>query len=114
MTRTVVHDAEPEPGLPFVFNHCCDHCRLEIFSLPGTGLLEHPAVIAFYDQCGVDLFRLPPWEIAWMYDGRYVDLIAEDPLEYAITIEADGHRLRVTLDENASVTASERTDVGGG
>ncbi len=99
MSRTVVHEAEPEPGLPFVFRHRCAHCRLEIYSLPGTGLLDDPAVIAFYHQAGIDLFARPHWELDWLFDGRSIELLDDDPLTYQIDIQVDNHTLTSTLDE---------------
>ena len=99
MDCSVVPDAEPEPGLPFVFEHQCRHCLMEVYTVPATGLLEHPAVIAFYHDRGIDLYTIPHWALDWMFDGRAIDVIDESPLEYTVTIEVHGSRLRATLDE---------------
>ncbi|WP_254862299.1 ArsR/SmtB family transcription factor [Halovivax gelatinilyticus] len=103
MDRTIVHDAEPPPGLPFVFEHRCGHCRLESFTLPGTGLLEHPAMVAFYHDRDEDLFYIPQWEIPWLYDGRVVDVVSEDPFTYAIEVHVEDDQFRATLDEEGCV-----------
>ena len=102
MDGEIVPDAEPEPGLPFVFNHRCDHCRLEVFSLPGTALLEDPAVISFYDQHDVDLFTVPHWELAWLFDGDHVEVVSDDPFEYRVDVGLGDQQLRATLDETGS------------
>lgn len=97
--RSVVPDAEPEPGLPFVFFHRCSHCRMERYTVPATGLLEHPRVVSFYHDRGVDLFAVPHWELDWMFGGDRIDVLGESPLEYTVEIEVDGDGLRVTLDD---------------
>ena len=109
MDRKLVPDAEPEPGLPFVFNHRCEHCRLEIFTLPGTGLLEHPAIVSFYDRHDVDLFAIPHWELEWLFDGDCIAVVSETPLEYTIDVAVNDERLRATLGENARVIETEVT-----
>lgn len=110
MDRSVVPDAEPEPGLPFVFFHRCSHCRMEVYTVPATGLLEHPAVIAFYHDRGSDLFAIPHWELDWMFDGRAIDVTAESTLEYTVTIEVEDERLRATLDEKGHTRTIEAVD----
>ena len=107
MTGNVVPDAEPEPGLPFVFEHHCEHCRLEIYSVPGTSLLEHPAVVSFYDRHDVDLFAVPHWELEWMFHGDCLEIVSETPLEYTIDVTVGEARLRATLNERGLVTETE-------
>lgn len=106
-TRAIVHDAEPPPGLPFVFRHRCSHCRVEIYSLPGTGLLESPAVISFYDRHGRDLFAIPHWELDWLFDGRRITVLEEESLTYHIDITVADDRLRVTLESGGTLKDSE-------
>lgn len=108
MTTDIVPDAEPEPGLPFVFDHCCGHCQLEIFSPPGTTLLETPEVITFYSQHDIDLFAVPHWELPWMFDGECVEIVSETPFEYTVDVELHDQQLRTTLDENGEVVTTSR------
>lgn len=110
MACAVVTDAEPEPGLPFVFVHTCDHCLMKLFTVPATSLLEHPSVLAFYHDTGLDLFDIPHWELAWMFDGRTIDVLSTSPLAYTVTIEIDTDQLLVTLDETGKAQATERSD----
>ena len=107
MTSEAVLDAEPEPGLPVVFDHRCGHCRLEIFTPPGTGLLEQPAVVSFYHRHDRDLLDIPHWRLEWLFDGRCIDVVADDPIEYVIDIVLDHHRLRATLEETGSCIGTE-------
>lgn len=103
MNSAIIPDAEPEPGLPFVFFHRCAYCLLEMYTVPATCLLEHPAVISFYHEQGLDLFDIPHWELDWMFHGDRIEVIHESPLEYTVTIEVECGRLRATLDEEGSV-----------
>ncbi len=110
MVCSVVPDAEPEPGLPFVFMHRCRHCGMELYTVPATGLLEHPKVVSFYHENGLELFDIPHWQLDWMFSGDCIDVIADSPLEYFITIEITTDRLIATLDEEGNVNHVERID----
>lgn len=105
MNRSVIPDAEPEPGLPFVFFHECEYCRFEIFTVPATGLLEHPAVIEFYHSRDIDLYDIPHWKLDWMFHGDPIEVVTDSPLEYTVTIEIETDRLRASLDESGDVQA---------
>ena len=107
-TTGIVHDAEPPPGLPFVFQHRCSHCRLEIYSIPGAGLLEHPAVISFYDRPDRNLFGIPHWELTWLFDGRRITILEKDTLTFSIDSSA-GENL--TLDSLGTPTDSEILEI---
>ena len=110
MDRSVVDEAEPEPGLPFVFFHECRHCFMELYTVPATGLLEHPAVISFYHDRGLDLFTIPHWELDWMFDGDAINVIDDSPLEYTVDIDVGSDRLRVDLDDEGTARDVQRID----
>lgn len=110
MDCSVAADVEPESSLPFVFFHRCRHCRMELYTVPATSLLEHPAVISFYHDRGLDLFSTPHWELDWMFDGDRINVIADSPLEYTVDIEVARHRLRVNLDDEGKAHDVRRVD----
>ena len=110
MDCSVIPDAEPEPGLPFVFFHRCTYCRMEIYTVPATGLLEHPEVISFYHTHGIDLYDIPHWQLDWMFDGKAIEVINEAPLEFTVDIDVDTDTLRATLDEEGTVQTIELFD----
>ena len=110
MDRSVVPDAEPDPGLPFVFFHRCRHCRMELYTVPATGLLEHPTVIGFYHERELDLFDIPHWELDWMFHGDPIDVVAESPLEFTVVIAVGDDRLQATLDADGVARAFELLD----
>lgn len=110
MDCSVFADAEPDRGLPFVFFHECRHCFMELYTVPATGLLEHPAVISFYNDRGLDLFAIPHWELDWMFNGDCINVITDSPLEYTVDIEVAKNRLRVSLNDEGKAHDVQRVD----
>lgn len=110
MERTVIPDAEPEPGLPFVFFNCCEHCEMSVYTVPATRLLDHPAVVSFYHEQGIDLGSLPHWSLAWMFSGEPIEVVAESPLRYTVEVGVGDAVLVATLDAEGAVESVDITD----
>lgn len=89
--------------------HRCSNCRYEA-RVPLFGhILEHPAVISFYHDRGVDIMDQPYWRLQSMGRGFTETVLDEDPRWAVIEIEADGDRLALTLDEHFDVIDVELT-----
>jgi hypothetical protein len=86
----------------------CAHCGEDIQAGPGATLLDDPDVIAFYNDHGRDLRSVPVWRLPILgYDST--DVVAEDPLQVAVSVTLDDERLTVTVDEDLTVVEVERT-----
>jgi hypothetical protein len=65
-------------------------------------VLGHPAVVSFLYEVGIDLRETMIWDIDWLFDIE-VTVASEDPLRVELTLDRDGERLDLTLDDALSV-----------
>lgn len=89
--------------------HRCSNCRYEA-RVPLFGhVLEHPAVISFYHDKGVDILGKPYWEFQSMGREFTESVLDDDPWRAAIELAAAGDSLTLTLDETFDVIDVERS-----
>jgi hypothetical protein len=94
-------------------DHVCQQCRHELCSPVGLVLLDEAVVVAFYDDHGIDLSERPYWTLPWCVSDEYTAVEGTDPWRVTVTIELADERLRVTLDEDLNVAATDRTGCEG-
>lgn len=79
-----------------------------------TAVIDHPAVISFYYDRGVDItYDVADvdgfgraWELLWEQDH---ELVSADPVRIRVSVPCDGDELRLTLDGDLDVLdATER------
>lgn len=75
-----------------------------------TALIDHPAVILFFYEHGMDLRGIPIWRLdAIVLDDRDgVHQVHEDPTRGTVTFSIDDDYLQVTVDESLEVTELNR------
>ena len=94
--------------LPLV-RYECTRCGSEITGELGVALVDHPAVVAFYHDHGIDARDHPFWQLsAWNTDLAWID--REDPLRARVQYTADDATLTLTVDDDLDVLAVERVD----
>ncbi|WP_435177021.1 winged helix-turn-helix domain-containing protein [Halorussus sp. AFM4] len=86
----------------------CDHCGAFHYTRAGEHLLDHPAVVSFCYDRGVDLSARPVWDLAFVSSDDHTELLDTDPWRVAVTVEAAGDRLRAVVDGSADVVDVER------
>lgn len=74
----------------------CEQCGQVAQTVAGATLLDHPVVVAFHLDHGVDLANTRVWELDWL-------------LEDHSTVRDEGYEVRIPLDEEVLVV---RTDEG--
>jgi hypothetical protein len=75
--------------------------------------LNHPAVIAFYHDHGLDEtipFRKLTWDNARYVRNIDQAVVETDPYRFRVRIEVDDDALVVMLDDELDVLSVERTD----
>lgn len=95
----------------------CTVCKYRGGSSPASTMISHPAVVAFYEDLGIDIwFDGHDFDQAKEVLGRIRshqnELISMDPLRIQVTVTVDDDELRLTLDENLRVldTSEQTTD----
>lgn len=83
----------------------CDRCGEEIVVDLGTALAEHPAVVSFHYERGVEVPQVPIWRFAALDPDR-ARFEQRDPVRALVTYAVDGDELTVTVDESLSVVAT--------
>jgi hypothetical protein len=75
-------------------------------------LLDEPAVVAFYHDHGIDVTETPLWALDLPIAEPTVR--SEDPLRLLLSVERDGERLTLVVDEYTNLLDSRRTPVDAG
>lgn len=96
-------------------NWVCTVCKYRGGSSPASTMIGHPAVVAFYEDHGIDVwFDSNDFDGAKEVLGRLRshqnEIISSDPLRIQAIVTLGDDELRLTLDENLSVLSiSEQT-----
>jgi DNA-binding transcriptional ArsR family regulator len=85
--------------------YVCPHCNAWVTASPGDSVIDHPAVVALYDDHGVDIRACPRWELPWTIDPSALEVVSEDPLRLRLTIAIEGDVRVLTLDEAFDVVS---------
>jgi DNA-binding transcriptional ArsR family regulator len=98
------NDDAPE----YVYEGVCRRCGFLQQATPGICIVNHPDVVSFFGEHGLEIREQRPWRIDFvMASDRYTQT-SEDPLELRVDVVLDGDELRVTLDETGTVVDTER------
>jgi len=85
----------------------CSVCSVGGFGHPALAALVTPPVVAFFHDHGRDAFGATPWE-APLPSAKAGTVVRDDGDRVTVPFEIDGDRLRVTLDDDLAVAATER------
>ena len=103
------HEELDEPQASHIVVATCEGCGVVSASPVGMYLLREPAVVAFYHDHGVDVTGTPFWALELPVAEPTV--VSRDPLRLSLSVERDGERLTLTVDEHTRLLDSERTSV---
>lgn len=97
---------EPEREFP-VITYSCQQCGAEPTLWPSIAFLDHPAVVSFYYERGVNVQDHIVWDFADA-DPDYQTVWSQEPLRANVTYTCDGDELTLIIDEGLSVVDVER------
>jgi len=103
---TLGSEQDEDLGVPGL-THECDRCGFSSLSVVGAAVVDHPAVVAFHHDHGVDLRETPLWELDWLFSVRH-EFLSADPPRVRVVIPLDDEELLVTVDADATVDGYER------
>ena len=87
--------------------YVCRRCSAWVTRSPGDAVTDHPAVVALYDEHGIDIRDCPRWELPWTIDTSVTEIVSEDPFRVRLVVEYEGERRILTLDEAFEVVSAE-------
>jgi hypothetical protein len=97
----------------------CERCGATFYGLAGWVVVDHPAVLSFYDDHGRSVRNTPLWHLGWLADAQWVeeaedravgDADGGDGRRALVPVDLDGERLRLTVDGDLAVVAADRTE----
>lgn len=91
-----------EEGAEIHVTHTCDRCGGFLRTTPAENVIDHPAVVAFCYDHGIDLTETPHWEME-KYVAESTRLGSDDPAEIRLTIRLADDELTLSLDEEMRV-----------
>jgi len=88
--------------------YVCTVCKRKSSRPVEFTVVEHPAVVAFYDDHGIDIRRdvddiegfIRGAELLWAMEHT---IVSTDPVRIRVTVPCEGEELRLTLDETRDV-----------
>ncbi|WP_227374810.1 ArsR/SmtB family transcription factor [Haladaptatus halobius] len=95
-------DDDQAARVEFVCERCGDYASGNV----GTYLLQHPAVVAFHYDHGIDLGRDSAWELEWLGEDD-ARIVLDDPLLVEYTVELGGDELELTVDSGLNDAVEE-------
>jgi hypothetical protein len=85
----------------------CQNCGMESSQVLGVRVLDHPAVVGFLYEHGIDIRETPLWEFDWLTEPHGT-VVGENPLRIETVVEVDDDRLELVLDESLQVVEHRR------
>lgn len=107
MTATIPADPPGDAESDAVLARlACEDCGM-VFCVPAAAcVVDHPAVVAFHYERGVDIRELNYLDMEFL-TGENGHVVSEDPVRVRVDVELDGDRLTVMLDESTAVVSVE-------
>lgn len=105
---SVPGEFEGYPVVLFDCNRCGTTHQLGL----NTVLLDHPVVVSFFHEHGVDLREVPIWRLDLLSmdtEDETAFGVQSDPTRATVTFSHDGDSLRVTVDASLEVCELERS-----
>lgn len=91
-------------GLDVHVAHECVQCHHVVRSPVGLRLLDHSAVVSFYDDHGIELSAEPYWTLGWCVRDVTTEVLGRDPWRVRVGIPLGDEVLYVTMDAEQHVT----------
>lgn len=91
----------------YVYGATCPECGPLGGSHVGAAVADHPAVVSFYWEHGIDVRARRIWELPFV-DDEAVVVLEEEPLSLGVDVRYGDDVVRVTVDDAARVVDTER------
>ena len=101
MRASIGSEIDEQTGILGV-EHRCARCDETVSSTIGTAFIDHPAVVRFHDEHGIDLRTTPIWRLDWLFTD-HATVVSEDPYRVRVTATIGDDALSLLVDDELSV-----------
>lgn len=95
-----------EAGVPMV-QYDCTLCGATVTVALELALLDHPAVVSFYHERGIDVRDRPVWTLPTV-DGDSITVQSREPWRVTVTYRNSADTLALTVDDSLQVVDVDR------
>ncbi|EMA53560.1 winged helix-turn-helix domain-containing protein [Halococcus thailandensis] len=88
--------------------HTCERCSADMTTTVGETFQNHPAVVAFLYDHGIDVSETPSWELPFLWSDEFLTVEETDPWRVSLRIPVDDATLTLTIDGEANVLDATR------
>lgn len=94
---------------PVVIELRCRNCSFYSYVPAGVRILDNPSVVGNLAERGIDVHDRWIWELPFIIDGQYVEVLSSDPWEVRVEAPTESGVIEVVLDDDVSIaTVTER------
>lgn len=86
-----------------IINYVCESCKLAFRTPSWDRIQNHPALVAFYHDHGIEHVHTDSWAAMVRGFGWHEELLSRDPPRLRVTVPLEGDEFRVTLDEEGEI-----------
>lgn len=101
VSKVVAGESPSNPPVRVV--HTCQRCTADMSTKVGETFQSYPALIAFLYDHGIDVSRIPSWDIECLWNDEYVAVENTDPWRVSLIIPKDDETFSLTIDGNVNV-----------
>jgi hypothetical protein len=88
--------------------HACERCTADMTTTVGETFQNHPAMVAFLYDHGIDVSKTPSWDLPFLWSDDFLTVESADPWRVELRILLDDAALTLTIDGEASVLDATR------
>jgi hypothetical protein len=106
-------DRDPDDtGSSMTARYTCEVCGSTVTGPLGVAVLDHPVVVEFHADHGIDLRRDLLWELPWLIETT-PKVVADNPLRVRLEAKLGNDRLSIVVDDDLDVVSIERSPCPG-
>jgi len=102
------HRGEGPRSLAFGFEYHCRECRAGWTTTAGEAVLDHPAVVGFYHDHGIDLRETHAWDLEFAATDHDTRVRSRDPLRLELRPQCGNDELVVIVGADGAVVRTAR------
>ena len=91
----------------FGVRHECARCEARFFTSIGEAVHDHPAIVSFYYDHGLDIDSIPLWDLPFTAADEH-HVVSDAPWRAEVVVELENEQLVLSVSDRLEVVDSER------